>query len=301
ASVTYLNGHAIESVGVQDRALHYGDGFFTTLLVVDEWALNWAAHWRRLKKSTLRLRFNTLDESQLLQQIAQAVTQFNLQNGDESPATRVVKVRVSRGISGRGYAIPEFFEPVILIQVSTAPLKVAVTPKINFPPPMPQHIECCQTHASIQMQLAGVKHLNRLDSVLARTEVEGKGHQEGIMLNALAQVVSGTQSNVFMLKGSALITPALDLSGVEGTTRYQLSQHIHELGLSWQSRPVTLKELHQADELFLSNAIRGIMPVKQFEQTEYPSTLTLNIHQWWNEKQAQFAVLLPSIKSQKKS
>jgi len=136
ASVTYLNGHAIESVGVQDRALHYGDGFFTTLLVVDEWALNWAAHWTRLKKSTLRLRFNTLDESQLLQQIAQAVTQFNLQNGDESPATRVVKVRVSRGISGRGYAIPEFFEPVILIQVSTAPLKVAVTPKINLPPPL---------------------------------------------------------------------------------------------------------------------------------------------------------------------
>ncbi len=119
------------------------------------------------------------------------------------------------------------------------------------------------------------------------------------MLNALAQVVSGTQSNVFMLKGNALITPALDLSGVEGTTRYQLSQHIHELGLSWQARPVTLKELHQADELFLSNAIRGIMPVKQFEQTEYPSTLTLNIHQWWNDKQAQFAVPLPSISLKK--
>ncbi len=295
-SVTYLNGHVIKSVAVQDRALHYGDGFFTTILLADEWILNWAAHWRRLKKSALRLRFNTLDESQFLQQIAQAVTQFNLHNGRESSRTRVVKVMVSRGTSGRGYAIPESFELVILIQVSIVPFRVEITPKLNFPPPpVPQHIECCQTHASIQMQLAGVKHFNRLDSVLARTEVEKKGHQEGIMLNALGQVISGTQSNLFLLKGNVLITPLLDLSGVEGTTRYQLSKHIHELGLRWQARHVTLKELHQADELFLSNAIRGIMPIKQFHKTVYSSTQTLTIHQWWNEKQSQLAVRLPSI------
>ncbi len=303
-SITYLNGQAIESISVQDRALHYGDGFFTTILVADRFILNWSAHCRRLKQSAVRLQFPVLDESQLLQQIEQALTQFKSQTKREQhatdTATYVVKVLVSRGVSGRGYAISEPFHPITLVQVSLAPLTVGVstecvapsepqTLKLNFPPPMALQIECCQTQASIQTQLAGVKHLNRLDNVLARTEVAEKQHQEGLMLNALGDVISGTQSNLFLLKDRTLITPVLDLSGVEGTTRYQLHQLAQALGFDWQERRVTLNDLHQVDELFLSNAVRGIMPIKQFEQTPYAITKTLKIHQAWCQRHAQLA------------
>ncbi len=307
-SITYINGKAIESIPIQDRALHYGDGFFTTILVADRFILNWSAHCRRLKQSAVRLQFLALDESQLLQQIEQALTQFKDQIKSKQHTTYIVKVLVSRGVSGRGYAISETFHPVTLVQVSLAPFTVMVgiervaqnepqTLKLNFPPPMALQIECCQTQASIQAQLAGVKHLNRLDSVLARTEVAKKQHQEGLMLNALGDVISGTQSNVFLLKDRTLITPVLDLSGVEGTTRYQLSQLAQAKGFDWQERRVTLNELHHADELFLSNAVRGIMPIQQLEHTSYATTETLKIHQAWCQKQAQLAYALFDAKA----
>ena len=302
-SITYVNGKAIESISVQDRALHYGDGFFTTILVAGRFILNWSAHYRRLKQSAMRLQFLVLDESQLLQQIAQALTKFKAQTKSEHHATYVVKILFSRGVSGRGYAILDSFYPVMLVQVSLAPLTVEMSTesvvssepqalKLNFPPPVALQIECCQTQASIQAQLAGLKHLNRLDSVLARTEVAQKQHQEGLMLNALGDVIGGTQSNLFLLKDRTLITPILDLSGVEGTTRYQLSQMVQALGFDWQERRVTLNELYQADELFLSNAVRGIMPIRQLDQTPYATTETLNIHQSWCQQQVKLAYTL---------
>lgn len=297
-SLTYLNGQPTEFLSVQDRAVQYGDGFFTTLLVVNDRVLNWSAHWRRLRLSAERLQFSALDESQLLQQTAQAVVAFN----PECNATHVVKLLISRGKSGRGYAIPERATPLILVQVSTAPIQITVqqsseqTAPLNFPPFMALQLGVCDTQTSIQMQLAGIKHLNRLDSVLAQTEVRQKQQQEGIMLNALEQVVGGTQSNVFMIKAQTLITPKLHLSGVEGTTRYQLSRLAPLLGLRWKEADLSLEELRLADELFLSNAVRGIMPIKQLEQQLFSIEQGIAIHHAWNQWQAENTLSLKGIK-----
>ncbi|MCF6298853.1 MAG: aminodeoxychorismate lyase [Thiomicrorhabdus sp.] len=293
-TLTYLNGQPVKHLSVQDRAVQYGDGFFTTLLVVNDRVLNWSAHWRRLRQSAERLQFAALDESLLLQQTAQAVAAFN----PECNATHIVKLLVSRGESGRGYAIPERATPLVLVQISHAPTQVTVSqsatkmPALNFPPPMALQVQVCNTHTSIQMQLAGIKHLNRLDSVLAQTEVRQKQQQEGIMLNALEQVVGGTQSNVFMIKAQTLITPKLHLSGVEGTTRYQLSHLAPLLGLRWQEADLSLEELLSADELFLSNAVRGIMPIKQLEQQCFSTKQGIEIHHSWNQWQAENALFL---------
>ena len=297
-TVTYLNGQPIDTVSVQDRALHYGDGFFTTLLVADECLFNWSAHWRRLRRSAERLQFSALDESQLLQQITQAVVQFDA----SFSTTKVVKLFVSRGESGRGYAIPRQALPLVFVQVSVAPIQiectqqtVTKTQQLNFPPPMALQLAFCQTQVSIQMQLAGIKHLNRLDSVLAQTEVRQKQHQEGIMLNALGHVICGTQSNLFMIKAQTIITPKLHLSGVEGTTRYQLKQLVAGLGLRWQETDICLEQLQQADELFLSNAIRGIMPIQQLEESTFAMEQVHNLHHAWNQWQAENILCLKSL------
>jgi len=296
-TLTYLNGQPTEFLSVQDRAVQYGDGFFTTLLVVNGLALNWSAHWRRLRLSAERLQFAALDESQLLQQITQSVMQFD----PACAQTKVVKLLISRGQSGRGYAIPEHASPLVLVQVSTAPIQITVqqsktqTVPLNFPPPMALQLDVCHTQTSIQMQLAGIKHLNRLDSVLAQTEVRQKQQQEGIMLNALEQVVGGTQSNVFMIKEQVLITPKLHLSGVEGTTRYQLSRLAPLLGLRWKEADLSLEELRLADELFLSNAVRGIMPIKQLEQQHFSTQQGIAIHHEWNQWQAENALSLKAV------
>jgi len=296
---TWQDGQLIDSVSVYDRALQYGDGFFTTVLVADQYLLNWSGHWRRLSLSANRLQFQPLDESLLLGQIQHALMQFDLKCHALKPTTKVVKILVSRGEAGRGYPIPEQAQVQTYIQISSSPVSVMVDQnsdskksRLRMPEPSLLHLSFCQSQAAIQAQIAGVKHLNRLDSVLARTEVIQKGHEEGLMLNAFDYVISGTQSNVFMIKDQDLITPRLNLSGVEGTTRYQLSQMAMDFGLNWQESDLHVEELLQADELFLSNAVRGIMPIKQLEMTEFSVCSTLEIHKGWSQWQANNALLL---------
>lgn len=301
APLTYLNKQRVDSISVLDRSCQYGDGFFTTLLITHQSVLNWSAHWRRLTMSANRLHFAALNQTTLLQHIAHAVQAFEQDekkhDGHLNHPTYVVKVLISRGESGRGYAIPSQANTLIFIQISQAPFRVDVTQEcLNFPPPMALQLDVCQTQISIQTQLAGIKHLNRLDSVLAQTEVRQKQQQEGIMLNALDQVICGTQSNLFMIKAQTLVTPKLELSGVEGTTRYQLSQLAAILGLKWQEADLTLTQLQQADELFLSNAVRGIMPIKQLEETTFATEQSDSLHHAWNRWQSENRLCLKDIK-----
>ncbi|VAW49847.1 Aminodeoxychorismate lyase, partial [hydrothermal vent metagenome] len=268
------------------------------LLVVDDFLLNWSAHWRRLRISAARLQFAALDEPQLLQHIAQSIHLFD----PLSCSTKVVKVLVSRGEAGRGYAIPKQASSQVWVQVSTAPIQVeclqqtpAQAPILNFPPPMALQLERCQTQVSIQIQLAGIKHLNRLDSVLAQTEVREKQHQEGIMQNAFDQVICGTQSNVFLIKGQTILTPKLHLSGVEGTIRYQLQKLAAGLGFRWKETEIDWAQLQQADELFLSNAVRGIMPIQQFETTSFATEQSTALYHAWNQWQATNSLCLKSL------
>ena len=298
---TWINGSLSDAVSVSDRGLQYGDGFFTSILMVDGALCNWSAHWRRISLSLSRLQFPALDEALLLQQISSAL----LAESDELvKGSKVLKVLITRGSAGRGYQIPAEMDANIIFQLSNSPVQFSSIFKSELEPdlePEALNISLCQTQASIQVQLAGIKHLNRLENVLARTEVVNRGQQEGLMLNAFQHVISGTQSNLFMIQGDQLITPKLGQSGVEGTTRYQLSLMAASLGFVWDEADITLSELQQADELFLANAVRGIMPIAQLEGQPFSTEKTLQIHQAWTEWQQQNTLSLKSIKLNKET
>ncbi|GKT11196.1 MAG: 4-amino-4-deoxychorismate lyase [Thiomicrorhabdus sp.] len=302
ATCSWINGEPLESISAFDRGLHYGDGFFTTVLVMSGVLCNWSAHWRRLSLSARRLQFALMDEQQLLQQISQALSSDRVQTVIGS--VLVLKIMMTRGQAGRGYQIPKQAEMITLLQLSNAPAEVKPFFEQGGGGEFKAEalsISLCLTQASIQPQLAGLKHLSRLESVLARSEVINKGEQEGLMLNALQNVISGTQSNLFIIKNKQLITPKLDLSGVEGTTRYQLSIMAEELGYQWLVEDIKLEHLQQADELFLTNAIRGIMPVQQLESKQYSVIQTQKIHQAWLVWQQNNVLKLEHIENTKDS
>jgi 4-amino-4-deoxychorismate lyase len=267
---------------IADRGFQYGDGFFTTALVVDAKVLNWPAHLRRLRSSASRLYFSVDAKvwSDLEVALAKSYAALSVRSN-----TLVVKIIVTRGVGGRGYR-PSFSErPHIFIQWSEAPViweegsslleseKLAKSCTYGvFNPPKEAMI--CQFSTSINPGLAGVKHLNRLENVLARAEPELEYAFEGIMLDPLGMCVCGTQSNLFLIEGSQLITPKLHRSGVEGTARYLLSQHAAELGFDWREVEFDLDRVWSADEVFFSNAIRGIQPVSHIEDHEFKSDKT---------------------------
>ncbi len=291
---TIINGSLIDSVSVSDRGLQYGDGFFTTMLVTGDQLLNWQGHWRRVQQAAERLQFPALDEQELFTQVKQAIAVFNYTKSTIA-SNKVVKIILTRGAGGIGYQMPDTPQISTILQVTLAPIQIEREAGTNLPlfsQPLGIDLGLCETLCSIQPQLAGLKHLNRLENVLARSEIVKKGFVEGLMLNAYQQVISGTQSNLFLIKDHHLITPLLKDSGVEGTTRYQLSQLAASVGLTWQESTLVLEDLKQAEELFLANAVRGIMPVNNFDQRTYPNIKTLEIHQAWSNWQRENVVSL---------
>lgn len=262
-----------------DRGLQYGDGFFTTILLQDGQPLNWAFHWQRIVRSCEVLRFPAFVEAEILQKITQEFAALELVEKFIG-----LKIIFSRGI-GAGYGIPANQQPNIILQFSPAPLQDGQRFIAENLPQIAALL--CQTPASINPALSGVKHLNRLDSVLARTEVLDAGFDEGIML-ANQALIGGTQTNVLLIKNQTIFTPDLTQAGVAGTALARLKNIAQSFGLEWRAENLHQQDLATADAVVFCNALRGLQQANriQFNQQitkEYqPNQLATKLNQaWW--------------------
>lgn len=294
----WLNGELCDQALVNDRGLFYGDGFFTTLLCYDQTPLNWVAHWQRLEHSAQRLNFSPLDQTLLIDDIKRALAQC-------SPlGFSIIKIVITRGIGGRGYASPKPMQLHRLVYLMPLPPGLVVSAQATLAC-MPQiNAVVCQTPASINSQLAGIKHLNRLENVLARDEALDSGADDGVMLNQFGFLVGSTQANLVLIRqvDSQLMayTPKSNLSGVAGTCLAGLKSL--SLGLTWQEQDLTYTDLAQSDAVFVCNAVRGVQAVYELRNApqealiRYQTDLIKPIHQaWWSwiKTQREFEQIQP--------
>uniref|UniRef100_A0A8W7Q075 Aminodeoxychorismate lyase n=1 Tax=Anopheles coluzzii TaxID=1518534 RepID=A0A8W7Q075_ANOCL len=112
-----------------------------------------------------------------------------------------------------------------------------------------------------QPRLAGIKHLNRLENVLARSEWADPDIHEGLMLDTRGLLVEATMSNVYLVTGQQILTPRLDQNGVQGMLRDWLFAHAPQLGYQLSEAELAPAQLHAADAVFLSNSLIGLWPV----------------------------------------
>lgn len=129
----------------------------------------------------------------------------------------------------------------------------------------------CDTRLSENKTLAGIKHLNRLEQVLARSEWQDQ-YQEGLMLNQAGQVVEGTMSNVFVQIGDEVITPLLNHCGVAGVMRSVIFDKLSDKNINCQQRQLELQILYEADAIFICNSIIGLWPVISLDNKSFPIT-----------------------------
>ena len=276
---SFINGKASKLIPICDRGLLYGDGFFTTALVVQGEVLNWQGHWQRLQSSAFRLGFLPLSEKTLLRDIDAVL---EVLSGALEGAMLVLKIVITRGCGGRGYQLPENTKPNIIIQLLDFPVNIAnseLKPSDNYQVWYLSEVKAtvCQTAWGHQPLLAGIKHLNRLENVMARTEL-GNNFDEGIMLDLDGIVISGTQSNICLIKNQQIITPVLNKSGVQGSLLVRLKSFLLLQGWKWLERPFNLSELKQADEVFFCNAVRGVMPMKQLDNNVWQTQQASQFH-----------------------
>lgn len=253
-----VNGNASQTIQIADRGFQYGDGLFETIEIINQQPVFLRQHWQRLQTGCRKLLIPIPDIHQLLSEI-KAVCMSAPVSG-----RAVLKLILTRGAGGRGYRLPDN---------ATATRVLSLHPFPDYPESYQQDGVCariCETRLGLSPALAGVKHLNRLEQVLARAEWSDASIQEGIMLDANEHVIEGTMTNLFYYKKKQLFTALLDQSGVAGVMRACVMALC-----SAHQQPVIeqrygLSDLLSADEVFLSNAIIGIWPVKQIGGHAFP-------------------------------
>ncbi len=238
----FVGDRRVEGVAADDRGLAYGDGLFETLRAYRGEAPWWDAHWARLERGAQRLRLPLPDQDFVRAQADAAL---------EGVDAGVLKLIVTRGSGGRGYAPAEAAEPAWIL--SAHPLPSALRDGLA--------LRWCDTRLSIQPALAGIKHCNRLEQVLARAEwndasASDRDADEGLMLDTEDNVVCATAANVFARIDGRWLTPRMDRCGVAGVCRAWVLSELNA-DESRLSRP----QLESAETVFLCNAVRGILPV----------------------------------------
>jgi len=245
-----LNGESRHCIEVSDRGLHYGDGVFETVAVANGKPLFFQRHLQRLLLGCQTLLIPCPDFS-LLEAEARQLSA----NADQA----VLKLIVTRGSGGRGYRQPPEISPTRLLSLYPYPAYSQDFQEIGV------KLRFCDKRLAINPDLARIKHLNRLEQVLARAEWQGDDIQEGLMLDSEQRVVEGTMSNLFWVKDGVLHTPLLDQCGIAGIVRALLIELAQSAGIKVVEDRVDRKELMAADELFVTNSVIGIWPVKQLE------------------------------------
>jgi 4-amino-4-deoxychorismate lyase len=229
---------AVDSVLAGGRGLAYGDGVFETMRAVAGAIPWWPAHRARLARGAARLGIVMPSDDAL-----DAALRDLLRDHPDA----VVKLVLTRGSGGRGYAPPADAPPVWLLSASALP-------------PAPRAgglvLRWCELRLATQPALAGIKHCNRLEQVLARAEWRDAGIDEGLLRDVDGDVVCATAANLFVLRDDRWWTPPMDRCGVAGVCRGWALD-----ALDATERRMTPDEVLSSQALVLCNAVRGILPV----------------------------------------
>jgi 4-amino-4-deoxychorismate lyase len=253
-----LNGQAVDpaasGLSVLDRGLHFGDGLFETLACRGGRVRFLQLHLERLAHGCERLRILAPDAGLLraeCEQLARACDQA------------LLKILVTRGpATARGYAP----------QGNERPTRIVL--RYGWPALDPRHaVEGIAVRlANVQLGenplLAGVKHLNRLELVMARAELADPAVFELLLFSSSGQLVSGSMSNVFIVQDGRLRTPRLDRCGVAGIMRRVVLRAARAAGREPEEAALTRTDLESAQEVFLTNARIGILPVRHLESRQ---------------------------------
>jgi 4-amino-4-deoxychorismate lyase len=243
---------ATHCVGIEERGLQYGDGLFETMLLYAGSIRALDDHLARLRTGCARLSIAMPGE----ELIAREITTLAQDRPDG-----IVKLTLTRGAGGRGYRADPTLPPTRLLTLH------------EFKPeraPVAITIRWCSTRLARNPLLAGIKHLNRLEQVMAQNEWRDPAIAEGLMLDMEGEVIGGTSCNVFSVTEGALCTPDLRFSGIRGVMREQVLRAARAFGMTVEERALWPHDIEGASEIFVTNAVRGIRPVVALDERRWP-------------------------------
>jgi 4-amino-4-deoxychorismate lyase len=255
-----IDGSFDQAISVFDRGFSYGDGVFRTMKIRNGLPVSWPFHYQKLVADCAAIGI-VCPSAELLMGDLQKLFEKELFSED---LTQVAKIIITRGEGERGYAPPVITVPTRVVIKSSLPQYA----ESNYDKGVQLHV--CDIKLAAQPKLAGIKHLNRLENVLARMEWREEFIFDGLLLDQAGNVIECTMSNVFARFGSELLTPDLSLCGVSGITRQRILGLGGVLGLNVGVKSLTLAQILQADEIIICNSLFGAFQVIQINNKTWP-------------------------------
>ncbi len=249
-----VNGSFNDFISLSDRGLAYGDGVFRTLKVTHGTPEHWPLHYQMLVSNCSVIGLVCPSAELFMSDFEQ------LFSSDE---ISVAKIIVSRGHGDRGYVLPAVIEPTRIMIKSNFPHY----PQENFDEGVQLHL--CETRLALQPRLAGIKHLNRLENVLARMEWNDSAINEGLMMDTTNNVIECTSSNIFARYNDVLLTPSIDECGIAGISRQRILSYATSLDLKVRIEKMSLKQLLKADEVIICNSLYGAWQVRKLTDKQW--------------------------------
>ncbi len=254
-SYCLVNGQSGDALAISDRGLRYGDGVFETLAVVDRKPRLWQEHIGRLTRGCQRLAIPVPDAHELWEDWGKLAP---------SADHGVLRLTITRGGGGVGYAPPINPLPSRIVEWLPAPQRPAEYWQEGI------DIRVCRTHLAVQPALAGIKHLNRLEQVLARAECAQSGSVEGLMLATDGRLAEATSANILIESQGRLILPDTTDIGVDGIMQDWVSAQAKATGIPIERRAIRFDALRDDDSMMLCNSLIGLWPVRRVEGRQLP-------------------------------
>jgi 4-amino-4-deoxychorismate lyase len=254
-----VNGEISNFIAASNRGLNYGDGVFETLVVHSGHPLRWQGHMDRLSLGCECLGLTMPPQALLLREV---------QTISAGYATAVVKIVLTRDGFGRGYTPPGGGDCTRIITVHPYPDGIEAIAREGVT------AQICEIRLALQPALGGIKHLGRLEQVLAAAEIR----------DSEEHVISAISANIFLVFEDRLLTPRLDRCGVRGVVRGQI---LAAFAPRCEQRRVHADMLWDADEIFLCNTVRGVVPVTAVNGHAYGiGPVTRELQDWLRDGSA---------------
>ncbi|CAK9884691.1 MAG: Aminodeoxychorismate lyase [Candidatus Erwinia impunctatus] len=250
----YVNGHQAETLPITDRAVQFGDGCFTTALIRRGEIVALNAHLERLKNDSQRLGIDGVAWSPLSQEMI---------NAARSQKLAVLKVIISRGAGGRGYHPAGCHAPTRIMMLSSYPAHYHQWRKQGI------SLTLSPVRLGKNPLLAGVKHLNRLEQVLVRQALEQQDADDALVLDSTGNLIECSAANIFWCQSERVFTPDVSESGVRGIQRQWVISWLAAQGREVEEVSCGIEALHNADEIFITNALMPILPVNRVDGRHY--------------------------------
>lgn len=254
----WVNGERENQIRLDDRAVQFGDGCFTTARIVDGTIAYLTEHINRLREATTALMISNMDWSILEKEMQGAACYC------KDPEA-VLKVIITRGPGKRGYSTLGCHQPTRIMLLSTAPKQYPLLRQRGV------RLTLSPIRLGINPMLAGIKHLNRLEQVLIRFHLDQTDADEALVLDTDGKLVECCAANIFWRKGGCLFTPSLENAGVRGITRDRLIRRAKELGYFCQTVRTDSTELEYAEEVLICNSLMPVLPVNEIDCWHYKS------------------------------